>query len=130
MTLRLRSELAASHREPARGDPAHSLRVMADPDKGPGLGVLFQPPPDEALDRLAGALVERGGRLIQQEDGRVELDGAEQGHDLGLAAREVAARLVQERSASPQDLEEAQDPFPIELLPLVDLQREGTPQIV
>src|SRR5262249_4297708 len=64
------------------------------------------------------------------EDGRVELDGTEQGDDLGLAAGEIAARFVQERSVSPQDLEQSQDPFPVEVFPLVDLEREGTPQVV
>src|SRR4051812_834959 len=130
MTSRLRSELAASHHEPARGDPPGSLRVVADPDKSPGLRVLFEPPPDEALERLARALVERGGRLIQEEDGRVELEGAEQDDDLGLAAREVAARLVQERSVSPENREQSQDPFPVEVFPLVDLEREGALQVV
>src|SRR5438045_3877822 len=128
MTSRLRSELAGSHYEPTCGDSSCSLRIVADPDKSPGLRFFFQPPPDEALDHLARALVERGGGFIQQEDGRVELDGAEQGHDLGLAAGEIAARFVQERSASTQGLEEPEHPILVEPLPSVDLEREGVLQ--
>ena len=86
MISSLRSEVTGLHRKAARADASCLLRVVADPDDGPASRVLLEPTPDEALDRPGCTPIQRGRRLVQEQDCGVELDGAKEGHDLGLAA--------------------------------------------
>src|SRR4051812_46227750 len=87
------------------------------------------PAAEEPLDGPGGLPIERGGRLVQQEDLRVELDRAEQRDDLGLPAGEVAMRFLQERGVPSEPLQEADDPGTVEAALAVGLEREGMPQV-
>jgi hypothetical protein len=76
MISSLRSEVTGLHRKAARADASCMFRVVADPYDGSAFRVLVEPMPDEALDRPGCTLIQRGRRLIQEQDCGVEPDNA------------------------------------------------------
>ncbi len=128
--------LSSGSSRPARRNSRrirHAVRlvaIVADPDEGAPGGLGGQPAVEQPLDGLGRGRVQRGGRLVQQEHGRVELEGAEQPDDLRFAAREVAARLLQERAIAAQASQQVDDAFRIEPPFAVGLERERQPQVV
>src|SRR5438874_39414 len=94
---RSRPEPARLHPQGLVRDAIRLPRVVGHPDIGPPPCGLRIPAAEESLDRPDGLPIERSGRLVEQEDRRVELQRAEQGDDLRLAAGKVAVRLLQER---------------------------------
>ena len=59
-----------------------------------GGGASSQPSVEHTFKSQGRAGIERRCRLVEQEHRRLELDRTHAGDNLGLAAREVAARLV------------------------------------
>ncbi len=66
-------------------------KAVRDEDGGP----LLRYPEDGFLNALLGGRVYAGGRLVQDQDGRIVRDGAREGQKLPLALGERAAPLAE-----------------------------------
>ena len=88
----LLDDLAVGHHKDAVG-VAHGGEPAGDDDRGPVLHQGLQP----RLDLHLGEGIDAGGRLVQDEDGRVLEQDARQRYQLPLAHREVRAALAHVR---------------------------------
>src|ERR1043165_4441234 len=89
--LRVLDDLAEHEERRAVGDARGLLHVVRDDDDRVGLLQI----PDQLLDLRRGDRIERRGRLVHQQDLRIDRQRAGDAQPLLLAARERERRLVQ-----------------------------------
>ena len=102
---------------------------MTDPHKGRPSGLAVSQWSSSGLDGLGRRRVERSGRLVEEEHGRLELDRADERDDLGLAAGEVAARLGEKRASRPRIASRSMARLRIERPVAMGPERNGYAQV-
>lgn len=100
---------------------------MAHPNEGPIR--LTLPVPDDRFDQVHRISVEGGGRLVQQQDCRVELDRPEQGDDLAFAAGELMVRSEQKGFIASGSRKQSEDAVTIVRTPAVDSEGERESEV-
>lgn len=103
-----REKLAVGEDEHVIGEPPELIGVVGDPHDGDAaVGDLAT----EVFDRSPGLTVERGGRLVGEQDLRAREEGARDRHALRLAAAEPIGLAVEEVGGQCDVLEHVARPF-------------------
>ena len=112
----------------AQPQPIRLAVVVCDPKERSRHVGRFDPPSEQLFDGPGRSRVERGGRLVEQQYRRVELQRTQQGRHLDLAAGEVSRHLGKKALAAAQHIEPLDNALPLKRPPSMAGQAVGEPQ--
>jgi len=113
----------------ALGDSLNLRLIVTDPDQAAVAGRGVEPTADQSFDALGGLLVQSRSGLIQKENGRLQLDAADEGGDLRLATGKVSGRFCEKFRTQMDSLEQGMNDVRAKLPPVVDAELEGQPNV-